>query len=88
MKLGTVKIDGKPWTVRTVSRLGPKDDEDLGQCSYETRQIKLSQRQDAASMRNTLIHELIHAQFPWMTEDAVGKLERVISDGLNLLGDP
>lgn len=83
-----MKIDGKPWTVRTVARLGPKDDEDLGQCSRETRQIKLSQRQDALDMRNTLIHELIHAQCPYMNEDAVLDLERVISDGLNLLGDP
>lgn len=88
MRLGTVPINGKRWTVTKAARLGPSDAADWGQCDWDRTTIRIRQKLTPQQTRDTLIHELIHAQCPYLTEEAVEALERVLSDGLNLLGDP
>ena len=61
-------IGTQQWTV-TCCRV-PKTL--YGDCDYEQRRIRISNRIHGCDLADTLIHELIHARWPDLSEDAVG----------------
>ena len=55
------KIAGKTWSVFFVRRNHPKVFKCWGQCFWEEREIFVRYDLSRARVRDTLIHELLHA---------------------------
>ena len=47
---------------------------------YSDGRMEIDPRQDSREYLDTLIHEALHARFPWMTEEEVIVSANVISD--------
>lgn len=52
---------------------------DDGQCDYSTRTIKIADKLHGVDLLDTLIHELIHARWPDLHEDAVAEFSETLS---------
>lgn len=61
------EIAGKEWLVR-VSRLRGKA---AGWCDYSKCKILVDSGLDPEAFLETLVHEVIHAEFPMLSEEAV-----------------
>lgn len=73
-KLKTVTIGGKRWKVKWVDDLRDPDDPSVelwGLCDYDTHTLTINNKQDLEEKADTIIHEMIHAIFPFLNEDAV-----------------
>jgi len=66
-KIRRVWINGQRWTIRRC-RVSP---DRWGDCCYETKTIRISDRLTGEAFLNTLVHELIHARWPDLNEQAV-----------------
>lgn len=73
-----VTLNDQPWTVRFVTRLGRGGVEFDGDCLFESNTIRI--RRSAKSVRETLLHEALHAQVGAMGERAVLANARLIHD--------
>jgi hypothetical protein len=62
-----VYINGQRWTI-TRGRV-PADS--LGTCNWATRTIRLAPSLVGVDLLDVLLHELAHARFPDLAEDAV-----------------
>lgn len=60
-----------------------KDD---GQCDYTQRTIRIDDRLHGVDLLDTLIHELIHARWPDLSEDAVAEFSETVSGVLDAEG--
>lgn len=74
-----VKIRGRRWKVK-FQKGG--DTTTYGDCDYESRTITVRQTPEA---RETLIHEILHACQPDLSEEAVIEIEDAITHSLNVL---
>ena len=63
-------LAGKPWTVMVTRDLPGYD----GMTYHDTDHIEISSRVRKRNELETWIHEMAHAQMPWMTEDAITQL--------------
>jgi hypothetical protein len=63
----TIDIAGQRWTVRRCRV--PSDR--FGDCDYDKRVIRICHRLTGEAFCNTLCHEMIHARWPDLSEDAV-----------------
>ena len=62
----TVTINGARWKIRRAKLRGR-----CGDCDYATRTIRIDPRIVGVELLDTLIHELVHARWPDLHEDAV-----------------
>lgn len=60
-------IAGKEWLVR-VARLRGKA---AGWCDYSKSKILVDSKLGPEAFLETLVHEIIHAEFPMLSEEAV-----------------
>ncbi len=81
MKSKTIFIRGELWTIV----LSTKKRKNLGLCDYEKKIIYLKRGQ--RDMRDTLIHEVIHACLPDLSEDSVFESARAIDLALSAVED-
>lgn len=81
-KRRTVYIGGQRWKVQWDQRL--KDC--YGICDYETRTIRLRAGMDLADLVDTILHEMIHARWPDLNEEAVSDFAETMSGFLDACG--
>lgn len=62
-----VYIGDQLWRIRRVNY--PRDRD--GDCNWTTRTIRLHQNLHGLELLDTLLHELLHARFPDLAEEAV-----------------
>jgi hypothetical protein len=63
----TIHIGGNRWKLRRCRV--PSDR--YGDCCHDSRTIRISQSLHGEELLNVLLHELIHARWPDLSEDAV-----------------
>ena len=73
-----ITLDEKKWKVRVVKRVPRKEDLD-GLCDYNERTIYLREDTLSHNAIGITIHEMLHALFPCLSEDAVLEAEVSIS---------
>ena len=81
----TVELAGDAWTVYA----GKRDNaaKDYGHCVVDDRVIVIFNRSyREGSERETLLHECLHALFPWMEEDYITKAAEDLDNALDALG--
>lgn len=79
MRARRLKIRDQQWRI-VIGR--PPKNNCSALCDYETRTIYIRKGQDKAAC---IIHEIIHAAFPDLKEDAVEETEEAIMKGLELV---
>ena len=77
---GKIKIRGRKWTV--IFRPVPCEPSLYGICDYDTRTIHVHPKMEP---KGTLIHEVLHACLPDLSESAVNEVEDAITKALELL---
>lgn len=85
MKRISVKIDGAKWKV-LFKKPTPDDyigieEDDIGLCVAEEKKIFVTPNPD--SVLGTAIHEVLHAVFPQLNEDAIIAGEEALVELLN-----
>ena len=70
----TVKINNDWWLVLYCDL--KHEPGKYGDCDYDTRVIRIDNRLSKADKKLTLAHEIIHACYPQLTEEAVLSLEQ------------
>jgi succinate dehydrogenase flavin-adding protein (antitoxin of CptAB toxin-antitoxin module) len=78
----TVYIGNQRWKVEWDCRLRGLD----GLCDYERKTIKLRRGMNVADLVDTIVHELIHARWPDLHEDAVADFAETLSGFLDASG--
>ena len=66
----TVYIGGQRWKIAWDQKLPGC----YGICDYATKTIKLRGNMDVADLVDTILHEMIHARWPDLSEDAVSEM--------------
>lgn len=70
----TVYIGGQRWKLR-LARLRNI----YGDCNYGTRTIRIDDRLTGTDYLDTLLHELIHARWPDLSEEAVVEFAGILT---------
>lgn len=78
----TVYIGDTRWKVQWDCRLRDAD----GLCDYATRTIKLRKGMSVPDLVDTILHEMIHARWPDLSEDAVADFAETLSGFLDASG--
>jgi len=78
----TVYIGDQRWKVVWDCRLRDAD----GVCDYASRTIKLRRGMNVADLVDTILHEMIHARWPDLNEDAVCDFAETLSGFLDASG--
>lgn len=78
----TVYIGGQRWKVAWDCRLR----DCYGICDYESRTIKLRAGMDVTDLVDTILHEMIHARWPDLNEEAVCDMAETMSGFLDASG--
>ena len=60
-------IGGERWRIRVC----PVPVSIFGDCDYQTKTIRVSDKLHGEDRLNVILHELIHARWPDLSEDAV-----------------
>jgi hypothetical protein len=76
-----VEIAGSRWRIQRARLRNA-----YGLCDYASRTIKLDSRLAGSELLDTLIHELIHARWPDLSEDAVIEFANLLTHVLELEG--
>jgi hypothetical protein len=81
-------INGKPWTVRTFEGYVPPGEKEpmYGLCDYTERVIWIRRQQRDAELLDTLVHEVLHAVLPHLSERDVTTSARTIAAALLACG--
>lgn len=77
-----VTVRGQRWRMRFVPNLGDK----AGECDYGSRILRIAQGQPEAEELDTVVHEILHAAYPDIEEDAIGETGEAIAKALWRLG--
>jgi hypothetical protein len=77
----TVNIAGSRWRIQRARLRNA-----YGLCDYATRTIKIGTGLAGSELLDTLIHELIHARWPDLSEDAVIEFANLLTHVLELEG--
>jgi hypothetical protein len=81
-KRRTIYVNDQRWKVQRNARLR-KDD---GVCDYSTKTIRLRAGLVGVDLLDTILHELIHARWPDLHEDAVAEFSETVSGFLDAEG--
>jgi len=84
----TLQIGGKTWQVRFVRRGHPKVFKCWGQCFWNEREIYVRYDLAKATVRDTLIHEILHANchLLFVAEEWVSHTANEINAGIERAG--
>ena len=77
-----VKLGGKQWVIKHV----PKIKGAWADCDCEKRVIRVSEDMDSELMLDCLIHESLHAIYPFLKESSVEKGATELKNVLCTLG--
>lgn len=77
----TVYVGDQRWKI--IRKRLRSDD---GQCDYGKKTIRVDERLHGVDLLDTLIHELIHARWPDLSEDAVAEFSETVSGVLDAEG--
>jgi hypothetical protein len=80
-KRRTVYVGDQRWKIERA-RLRADD----GQCNYNTKTIRIADKLVGVDLLDTLIHELIHARWPDLHEDAVAEFAETLSGVIDAEG--
>jgi hypothetical protein len=80
-KQRTVYVGEQRWK---IIRKRLRDDD--GQCDYRAKTISIADTIHGVDLLDTLIHELIHARWPDLSEDAVAEFSETLSGVLDAEG--
>lgn len=83
-KIRILKVGKKQIKVVLIPKLAPQQ---IGECDYETKSIKILNSIGMAERRWTCFHEVIHAALPELSEKQVEKLERYMKNYYDQLTD-
>lgn len=75
-------LNGERWTIRRC-RVPPNI---YGDCDYDTRTIRVSNKLQGDDLLNTLLHELFHARWPDFSEETVREAADEFAAFLNWAG--
>lgn len=78
----TVYIGDQRWKISRSRRLR----KDAGQCDYAAREIRICSTLSGLDLMDTLIHEVLHARWPDLSEDAVEELATTLAGILDAEG--
>lgn len=78
----TVYVADKRWKIERSDSLRGC----FGDCNYDLRRIRIDSRLVASDLLDTLIHELIHARWPDLSEVAVADFSETLSGVLDAEG--
>lgn len=78
----TVYIGDQRWKIERSKCLRDCD----GDCNYNLRRIRIAARLVAVDLLDTLIHELIHARWPDLSEEAVAEFSETLSGVIDAEG--
>lgn len=78
----TEEIAGQDWKIR-FTRLRGKA---AGWCEYDKRKILVDTRLSGVALLETVVHEVLHAEFPWLTEASVTESAADIAKILAAIG--
>ncbi len=81
-KRRTVYVGDQRWKIQRNARLRDCD----GKCDYKTRTIFLRAGLHGSDLLDTILHELIHARWPDLSEDAVCEFSETVSALLDAEG--
>lgn len=81
-KRRTVYIGGQRWKICRESRLRTK----YGECDYGARTIRICSSLVGLDLLDTLIHEVIHARWPDLHEEAVEEVATTLAGILDAEG--
>jgi hypothetical protein len=70
-----IYLHGERWTIRHCRV--PKTI--FGDCDYNTRTIRVSNKLHGEDFLNVLLHEWLHARFPDLSESAVSEVADEVS---------
>lgn len=82
MKESTVEIEGAIWAIRPVRRGDMQSPHHDGECDHEQLTIRVYRDLPPPAMVETIIHEIMHAQQPDLSEDAITRRAREITRAL------
>lgn len=77
----SVYINGQRWKIRRARLRGK-----CGDCDYGTRTIRIDSRITGTDLLDTLLHELVHARWPDLHEEAVTEFATMAAAELNAEG--
>ena len=78
----TVEINGEPWKIRFTKLRGNQD----GYCYYDQRKILVNSDICLERRIEVLVHEVIHACLPCLSEEAVVATSGDITESLIACG--
>ena len=78
----TVYIGGERWKVTRASRLR----KNYGECHYAAKTIRICSTLRGLDLLDTLIHEVIHARWPDLSEEAVEEVATTLAGILDAEG--
>ena len=81
-KRTSADIAGQRWTVQRCKV--PPDR--YGDCDYSKRRIRICHKLAGEAFLNTLCHELIHARWPDLSEDAVHEFADELAGSITFWG--
>jgi len=73
----TAQIGGKRWRIARNRKLLPKI---YGKCDYSRRLISVCRTLTGKPLLDTLVHEVIHARWPDLSEEAVEEVASLLAD--------
>lgn len=80
-KRRTIYVGDQRWKIQRV-RLRHDD----GQCDYDARTIRIRSGLVGVDLLDAILHELIHARWPDLHEDAVAEFSETVSGFLDAEG--
>lgn len=72
----TARINGQRWRIDRSKKLLPKL---YGRCDYSQRLISVCRSLSGVPLLDTLIHEVIHARWPDLSEEAVEEVASTLA---------
>ena len=81
LKSAVFQVRSQPWTII----LSPRNLKNRGECDYGQNAIRLCR--GTADLRDTLIHEVLHAALPDLAEEAVVETAAAIDSALEAVED-
>lgn len=78
-KRGQVWIGDQRWTIHRTSRLATDRD---GECDYNDMTIRIRASIHGEELAEVLIHEMLHARWPDLSEEAVTEMAQELAGTL------
>jgi len=78
-----VYIGDQRWTIQITKNLAPDRD---GECDYDARTIRVHPSLQGETLLEVIVHEMLHARWPDLSEEAILEHSQEIAGTLYRLG--